>query len=205
MLLEYLALITGAALVLIYVSTLLILGEKRTPLTLVAAGLLFLGAGLSIAAEGLQISSGIKEYSYYWNCSALRGNCSGTPANNACLAYTQAQCYAIPNCTWVGGDQPYCSGTPSISCAWIGAYSPLGTKCLETDGCTWSSDLVDGTCDQVIVNNTYLNMTGNWTGTIDNADLLTAVYIFTGLFFILWGAANIYENRDELEEDEEGL
>lgn len=198
--LELLALLTAASLALIYISTILIVNDRRMPIILILAGLLLLGSGLTIAAEGLQIQTGTLEYSFYWNCSLLKGNCSGTPSQDACTPYDQYQCEHIPGCQWAPAPDN-CTGTPTVTCEWLGAYDIYGNKCQETDGCTWSSDLADGTCDQVIINNTYQNLTGNWTTPNTNTDILYYIYILGGIFFIIWGAVSIWEREPEEEEE----
>jgi len=101
--------------------------------------------------SGDNLMNASSEYSQYWNCSALKGNCSGIPYQEACTTYDEEQCLRIPGCYWDVG----CSGTPSVTCSWLGAFDPSGNKCMETNGCLWSSSEVAATCDRIVILYTY--------------------------------------------------
>jgi hypothetical protein len=128
------------------------------------------------------------EYSYYWNCSMLRNNCTGTPAPASCAPYTHIQCLAVPGCAW--SDQEYCYGTPTIGCEWLGLYEPInGTKCTETLGCMWNLTMTPGTCDRVITLQNYTNYTQTGNNILAQGGLTLIQYILLFLiayFFIFF-------------------
>lgn len=103
------------------------------------------------------------EDSLYWDCNktittTIAGSCFGEPVIDSCSPYTEQQCRDIYNCTW--GVQGGCTGTPNVTCVWLGLYDPTGYKCEETAGCGWTAgttetEVVNATCDSVNVSYVY--------------------------------------------------
>jgi len=129
-------------------------------------------------------------------------NCTGNVFSCQQLdTWGEEKCNETTGCEWVE-TAANCTGDVDVTCLWLGAYDSTGLKCQETPGCIWNLTLYNGTCDRILINNTYLNMTGDWDSPNTHFDLLYYIYTLSGLFFIIWGAVNIYENRDEETEEE---
>lgn len=105
------------------------------------------------------------EDSFYWNCTRnvtdADAFCDGAPEQLACAPYTEEQCLDIAGCTW--SEIANCTGTPEVTCDWLGAYDLTGYKCEETAGCVWHETTwitaFNATCDSVNVTYVYGNYT----------------------------------------------
>jgi len=150
------------------------------------------------------------EDSLYWNCSQLIYECWGTPYEEACDVYNETQCLDIANCTWSGSPNYTCSGTPSVSCDWLGAYDVSGDKCEETSGCYWDQEVELQLCDQVNVSYHYGNYSTGYEAFGDAFEgvafvLMVIVIILFGYFFLMFliSALNNFGKKPNMGEEDD--
>ena len=199
MILEILYLLTATAITFLFTGILLIAIKKNATVPLILAGLLLLTTGLVVANTGIQQTewclTNTTETSHVWNCTTLEEYCFGTPEPKSCYYYNTTQCNAIPGCEWIGNN---CYGTPEWTCTQLHAYGGA-EKCRETKGCYMANESNPQTCDTYDTNYAYTNCTRNHTGNPANPhneiDALYILYILGGLFLILWGITNHYQQN----------
>lgn len=132
--------------------------------------------------------------------------CDGTVANcTQLISWGEAKCLETSGCNWFDSDAN-CTGTPSVSCLWLGAYDPVfhpGQKCQETSGCSWGAQVIDSTCDRVIVFHNYSNYSDVETSSrTDSLPLiLSIVGLLLGVYFMIGGISGSLDRRHEGRED----
>jgi hypothetical protein len=129
-----------------------------------------------------------ENYRQAWECPALKGNCSGAPVS--CIGFDAGTCGKIPGCNWepeLFPDPAFCGGVPTVTCEWVGAYDYYGDTCVDADGCTWSSDVVNATCELARVYQHYENEPGGEVVSAGNLALFT-VFGFVLILALVWFA-----------------
>jgi hypothetical protein len=126
-----------------------------------------------------------EHYTQAWECPALKGNCSGAPVS--CNGFDEGTCGGIPGCTWepeLEPDPAFCDGVPTVTCEWVGAYDYYGDTCVDADGCTWSSDVVNATCELARIYQHYENEPGGEAVSAGNLALFTVFGILLVLVLV---------------------
>lgn len=119
---------------------------------------------------------------------AVNGSCSGTVDNcTQLVSWGKDKCDETVGCAW--DVDTYCSGTPTVTCEWLGLYDETGYKCQETVGCLWTNATiitVNATCDSVNVTYVYGNYSSGYEPYGESMAVVATALMIVMLMLILY-------------------